>query len=123
MSSWEVSTVSTKNSIEVAHDALASRGLELLSVEFHIGGGREDEIGQVFAGFFLAEIDVFETIHTTKHRFSLDLRLGDKEWGYFEGVRGSLVLNQCDLRGLVVGEIVHDHHASIGVSLHEGIVS
>lgn len=41
---------------------------------------------------------------------------------YLEGVGGTLVLNQGDLGGLVVREIVHHHHATVGVPLHEGVV-
>lgn len=41
---------------------------------------------------------------------------------YLEGVGCALVLNQGDLGGLVVGKIVHHHHASVGIPLHEGVI-
>lgn len=118
----QVSTVSTKNSVEVAHDALATRGLQLLSVELHVGSGREDEIGHFFDAFLLAEIVVIQTVHAAKHHFRFDLRSSRARGGHLEGVGGALVLNQCDLRGLEVREIVHHHDAPVGVPLHKRAV-
>ena len=74
MSTSKVSTVSTQDLVEVAHDALATRRLQLLSVEFDIGGGREDEVGHFFAAFFLAKIAVIQAIHAAEHHFRFDLR-------------------------------------------------
>lgn len=80
MSTSKGSTVSTENPVEVTHDALAARRLQLLPVEFDLGGGREDEIGHFFAAFFLAESAVVQTIHAAKHHFRFDLRsLGSRD--------------------------------------------